>query len=85
MKTYVVEVANGPFQEIEAMRPEPLRGHVLVKINPLDTKIRTGQAGHAKQPLPAVLGLDMAGIVETSARVSLLFSHEMRCSGWWAA
>jgi NADPH2:quinone reductase len=69
MKTYVVEVANGPFQEIEARRPEPLRGHVLVKIsasgvNPLDTKIRTGQAGHAKQPLPAVLGLDMAGIVE---------------------
>jgi NADPH:quinone reductase len=69
MKTYVVEVANGPFQEIEAMKPKPLRGHVLVKIsasgvNPLDTKIRAGQAGHAKQPLPAVLGLDMAGIVQ---------------------
>jgi NADPH2:quinone reductase len=69
MKTYVVEVANGLFQEIEAMKPKPLRGHVLVKIsasgvNPLDTKIRAGQAGHAKQPLPAVLGLDMAGIVE---------------------
>ena len=69
MKTYVVEVANGPFQEIEAMKPAPLPGHVLVKIsasgvNPLDTKIRAGEAGHAKQPLPAVLGLDMAGIVE---------------------
>jgi NADPH2:quinone reductase len=33
-------------------------------VNPLDTKIRAGQAGHAKQPLPAVLGLDMAGIVQ---------------------
>jgi NADPH:quinone reductase-like Zn-dependent oxidoreductase len=32
--------------------------------NPLYTKIRAGQAAHAKQPLPAVLGLDMAGVVE---------------------
>jgi NADPH:quinone reductase-like Zn-dependent oxidoreductase len=42
---------------------------VLVRIhasgvNPLDTKIRAGKAEHAKQPLPAVLGLDMAGTVE---------------------
>jgi NADPH:quinone reductase-like Zn-dependent oxidoreductase len=33
-------------------------------VNPLDTKIRAGQAPHARQPLPAVLGLDMAGVVE---------------------
>jgi NADPH:quinone reductase-like Zn-dependent oxidoreductase len=33
-------------------------------VNPLDTKIRAGKAAHAKQPLPAVLGLDMAGVVE---------------------
>ena len=33
-------------------------------VNPLDTKIRAGKADHAKQPLPAVLGLDMAGVVE---------------------
>src|SRR5262249_44031115 len=33
-------------------------------VNPLDTKIRAGKAAHAKQPLPAVLGVDMAGIVE---------------------
>lgn len=33
-------------------------------VNPLDTKIRAGKAAHAKQPLPAVLGLDMAGTVE---------------------
>ena len=33
-------------------------------VNPLDTKIRAGKAAHAKQRLPAVLGLDMAGVVE---------------------
>jgi len=69
VKVFVVETANGPFREIEVPKPEPLPGHVVVKIsacgvNPLDTKIRAGQAKHAKQPLPAVLGLDMAGTVE---------------------
>jgi NADPH:quinone reductase-like Zn-dependent oxidoreductase len=69
MKAYVVETPDGPFRETEMMKPEPLQGHVLVKIsascvNPLDTKIRAGKAGHAKHPLPAVLGLDMAGVVE---------------------
>jgi len=37
-------------------------------VNPLDTKIRAGKAAHAKQPLPAVLGLDMAGVVEEVGR-----------------
>jgi NADPH:quinone reductase-like Zn-dependent oxidoreductase len=32
-------------------------------VNPLDTKIRAGKAAHARQPLPAVLGLDVAGEV----------------------
>ncbi|SNS47015.1 NADPH:quinone reductase [Granulicella rosea] len=69
MKAYVVEAVNGPFQERAVATPEPQPGQVLVRIaasgvNPLDTKIRAGQAGHAKQPLPAVLGLDMAGTVE---------------------
>ena len=70
MKVYVVETPNGQFREMEMPTPVPLHGQVLVRIcasgvNPLDTKIRAGQAGHAKQPLPAVLGLDMAGIVES--------------------
>jgi NADPH:quinone reductase-like Zn-dependent oxidoreductase len=70
MKTYVVEVPNGPFREVDVMKPEPGPDQVLVRIcasgvNPLDTKIRAGEAQHAKQSLPAVLGLDMAGIVET--------------------
>ncbi len=69
MKAYIVEAPNGPFQQVEIATPEPASDQVLVRIcasgvNPLDTKIRAGQGGHAKQPLPAILGLDMAGIVE---------------------
>ena len=67
MKVYFVESANGPFKRVEIDRPSPSPDQVLVKIlasgvNPLDTKIRAGQAEHAKQPLPAVLGMDMAGV-----------------------
>jgi NADPH:quinone reductase len=70
MKAFVVEVANGPFREIEIAKPVAAPGQVVVQIrasgvNPLDTKIRAGQAGHANQPLPAVLGLDMAGVVDS--------------------
>ena len=32
-------------------------------LNPLDTKILAGTAAHARQPLPAILGIDMAGVV----------------------
>jgi NADPH:quinone reductase-like Zn-dependent oxidoreductase len=32
-------------------------------VNPLDTKILAGTADHARQALPAILGIDMAGIV----------------------
>jgi NADPH:quinone reductase-like Zn-dependent oxidoreductase len=69
MKIYRVEQPDGDF--IETVVPDPIAkaGEVLVRVrasgvNPLDTKIRAGQAAHAKQPLPAVLGLDMAGVVE---------------------
>jgi len=69
MHAYRVEKPGGRFQEIELPRPAPATHQVLVRIyasgvNPLDTKIRAGGAPHAKQPLPAVLGLDMAGTVE---------------------
>lgn len=69
MKIYRVEEPGGDF--VERVVPDPMAkaGEVLVRIrasglNPLDTKIRAGQAAHAKQPLPAVLGLNMAGVVE---------------------
>ncbi|MFM0013202.1 zinc-dependent alcohol dehydrogenase family protein [Paraburkholderia sediminicola] len=69
MQALVLKRHNGPLELTELPRPEPARGEVLVRIaasglNPLDTKIRAGAAGHAKHPLPAVLGIDMAGVVE---------------------
>lgn len=69
MKAFVVQTPGGPFQEVELPTPSPAAHQVLVRIhaagiNPLDTKIRAGQGGHANQPLPAILGLDMAGTVE---------------------
>ncbi len=69
MRAYIVEQPGGPFVPVDLPRPSPKVGEVLVRVlasgvNPLDTKIRAGKAGHAKQPLPAVLGLDMAGVVE---------------------
>src|SRR5215470_15761885 len=68
MEAYTVEEAGGNFRKIDLPRPALRPNHVLVRIrasgvNPLDTKIRAGKASHAKQPFPAVLGVDMAGIV----------------------
>ncbi len=68
-KAWVVETAGGEFIEREMPRVAPKAGEVLVWIaasgvNPLDTKIRAGKAEHARQPLPAVLGVDAAGTVE---------------------
>jgi len=68
MKAAVVREAAGPFELVERPLPPVPAGHVLVRVhasglNPLDAKIRAGAAAHAKQPLPAVLGLDLAGVV----------------------
>lgn len=67
-KVWLVEEPGGEFREVERPVPTLRQNEVLVKIsasgvNPLDTKIRAAKAAHAKQPLPAVLGLDMAGTV----------------------
>lgn len=69
MHAVVLDRHNGPLELVELARPEPGPGQVLVRIatsglNPLDTKIRAGAAAHANHPLPLVLGIDMAGIVE---------------------
>jgi NADPH2:quinone reductase len=69
MWAYIVEQPNGPFVRTDLPRPRPAAGQALVRLrasglNALDTKIRAGQAAHARHPLPAVLGLDMAGMVE---------------------
>lgn len=68
-KVWQVKEAGGAFHELEITPPALGPNQVLVRIhasgvNPLDTKIRAGKAAHARQPLPAVLGLDMAGTVE---------------------
>jgi NADPH2:quinone reductase len=69
MKAFLVEESDGLFLSRDLEKPIPKANQVVVKIshagvNPLDTKIRLGKAAHAKQPLPAVLGIDMAGVVE---------------------
>jgi len=70
MKAAILERHDGPFRHADIARPTPGPGQVLVRIkasgiNPLDLKIRAGKAEHARQPLPAVLGIDLAGVVES--------------------
>jgi NADPH:quinone reductase-like Zn-dependent oxidoreductase len=69
MQAAILDAPNAPFVLRAVARPEAGPGQVLVRIaasgvNPLDTKIRAGAAAHARQPLPAILGIDMAGTVE---------------------
>src|SRR6185312_15550620 len=68
MQAAIVESVDGPFVVKEIPRPVAGPGQVLVEIhasgvNPLDLKIHAGKAAHARQPLPAVLGIDLAGVV----------------------
>ena len=70
MQAAVLDSPNTAFRVGPVARPEPRDGHVLVRIkasgvNPLDTKIHAGQAAHARHPLPGVIGINMAGVVET--------------------
>ncbi|MDX3355144.1 zinc-dependent alcohol dehydrogenase family protein [Streptomyces sp. ME01-24h] len=69
MRAVLLEEFGGPLTMSEIARPTPGPGQVLVRIaasgvNPLDTKIRAGKAAHARSVLPAVLGMDLAGVVE---------------------
>ncbi|WP_405883532.1 zinc-dependent alcohol dehydrogenase family protein [Streptomyces sp. NBC_01136] len=69
MRAAVLEEFGTPLILGEIEKPTAGPGEVLVRIeasgvNPLDTKIRAGQAAHAKRTLPAVLGMDLAGVVE---------------------
>jgi NADPH2:quinone reductase len=69
MRVLLLEQVGGPLREASMDRPVPQVGQLLLRIrasgvNPLDIKIRSGHAPHARQTLPAVLGLDLAGVVE---------------------
>jgi NADPH:quinone reductase-like Zn-dependent oxidoreductase len=68
MKALLLDRPEAPFRLADIARPVAGPGEVLVRIhasgvNPLDTKIRAGAAAHARHPLPAILGIDMAGVV----------------------
>lgn len=69
MKAIVLEEFGKPVVLKEIDKPQPKDNEVLIKIkasglNPLDVKIKNGQAAHAQVSLPLVLGIDMSGIVE---------------------
>jgi NADPH:quinone reductase len=71
MQAAVLSSPRSRFQVGPIARPEPAEGQVLVRIkasavNPLDLKIQSGEAPHARHPLPAVLGIDLAGVVESA-------------------
>ncbi|MFE1755710.1 zinc-dependent alcohol dehydrogenase family protein [Streptomyces anandii] len=69
MRALVLQQYDTPLELTEIDTPAAGPGQVLVRtaasgVNPLDVKIRTGNAAHARLVLPAVLGLDLAGVVE---------------------
>ena len=69
MKAALLQEVHSPLRVVSVTRPTPGTGELLVRIaaagtNPLDAKIQAGEAAHARQPAPAILGLDMAGTVE---------------------
>lgn len=69
MNALMVDTVGAPFRLAKIAKPTAGAGQVLVKVrasglNPLDGKIRAGQAAHANQPLPAVIGMDLAGTIE---------------------
>jgi NADPH:quinone reductase len=68
MRALVLEEFGAPLELRSVSRPVPQPGEVLVRIaasgvNPLDTKIRAGAAQHARVRVPAILGMDLAGVV----------------------
>src|SRR5262245_23153305 len=69
MRAAVLDSDRLPFRVASVARPKPAPDEALVRIkasgvNPLDLKIRAGQAAHARHPLPAILGIDLAGVIE---------------------
>ena len=69
MQAVVLTNYESPLSLQLIARPSAGPGQVLVRVmasgvNPLDTKIAAGKAAHARTVLPAVLGIDLAGVVE---------------------
>lgn len=68
MAALVLSAYDAPMALAQVARPVAGAGQVLVRIhasgvNPLDIKIAAGQAAHARVALPAIPGIDLAGVV----------------------
>lgn len=73
MRAAVLETHNAPLRVSTIATPDIGPSDVLVRVhasgvNPLDTKIHAGAAAHARHPLPAIPGIDLAGTVERTGR-----------------
>lgn len=69
MRALLTTTYESDFVSTEIEKPTPKEGEVLIKIhasgvNPIDNKIRIGVSPYASPVLPAVLGTDLAGVVE---------------------
>lgn len=79
MKAAVLEQYNQPLVIRQLTRPTPQPHEVLVRVvsvglNPLDIKIQENKAAHAQVKIPAVPGIDVAGIVEETGKNVTSFS-----------
>lgn len=68
MQASMADAKGEPLRLVQVATPRPGPGEALVRVvasavNPLDAKILAGAAEHARHPLPAILGIDMAGVV----------------------
>jgi NADPH2:quinone reductase len=71
MRVLRLETFGEPMVVRELPMPVAAPGELVVRVaasgvNPLDVKIHDGVAAHAKVQLPATLGLDLAGMVESA-------------------
>ncbi|URC12365.1 zinc-dependent alcohol dehydrogenase family protein [Flavobacterium sp. B183] len=69
MRALLTTTYESDFVSTEIEKPTPKEREVLIKIhasgvNPIDNKIRIGVSPYASPVLPAVLGTDLAGVVE---------------------
>ncbi len=90
MRAALAEAKGEPLKLVQVATPAAKPGEVLVRVaasavNPLDTKILAGAAEHARQPLPAILGIDVAGVVARCGEGVTEFREGDAGSAWPAA
>jgi NADPH:quinone reductase-like Zn-dependent oxidoreductase len=90
MKAVVLEEFGGPevLRVAEAPEPEPAAGQIRVQVkaagvNPMDCKIRSGAMESIfKTPLPTILGLELAGVVQALGAGVTGVAEGDRVYGW---